>query len=166
MWYYLQMLGTLSCSSLYVMPNRCWSLHVSFLFCRRLVELNTDCINWTSQTREVLGVVEKLSHPYFLACQLALVRPAAACQYDRGPDLPSLCQWWGPKSGQLAAGSFLSSSSCVLLADSPPSPASCPWSDKAKASSPLPYPTPHLCWPLKLTHSSGFSCWPHVHTLF
>lgn len=77
-----------------------------------------------------------------------------ARQLDGGPRLPSLCQRRAPESGQFAAGSFLSSSSCVLLADSPPSPASCPWSDKAKASSPLPCPTPHLCRPLKLTTST------------
>lgn len=116
---------------------------LSLQFCRRLLtstqrdserELLTRCSLWTGET--LLQRVSRTEVP---------VRPPP-------PPTLLLCQRRAPESGQFAAGSFLSSSSCVLLADSPPSPASCPWSDKANASSPLPCPTPHLCWPLKLTH--------------
>lgn len=52
-----------------------------------------------------------------------------------GPELPPCVSARNENSGYFAEASFLSSGSCVLLADSPPSPASCPL---------LSYPTPQL----------------------
>lgn len=46
------------------------------------------CIVWISQSQT--GAEEKCSVPCFSACQLAWERPAAACQFYKGPDL-SFC---------------------------------------------------------------------------
>lgn len=70
---------------------------------------------------------------------------------DSSPD--SLRQ--GPSWAAAAA-------SCLLT----PLPPLLPVLGQTRLKPPLPYPTPHLCWPLKLTHSSGFSCWPRFHTEF
>lgn len=76
---------------------------------------------------------------------------------DPSPD--SLLQ--GPSWAAAAA-------SCLLT----PLPPLLPVLGQTRLNPPLPYPTPHLCWPLILSHthshshshSSGLSCWPHVHT--
>lgn len=89
-----------------------------------------------------------------------LLQPASPPSISGGDPTPdSLLQ--GPSWAAAAA-------SCLLT----PLPPLLPVLGQTRLKPPLPYPTPHLCWPLILshtltfTHSSGFSCWPHVHTPF
>lgn len=80
-----------------------------------------------------------------------LISPPSVSVGDPSPD--SLLQ--GPSWAAAAA-------SCLLT----PLPPLLPVLGQTRLKPPLPCPTPHLCWPLKLTLSSVLSCWPHVHTLF
>lgn len=144
---------------------------LSFPSCRRLVE--NWLTGWWSRSREELrAVVQKqsVSSLFFslssctgeTCCGVSvrqrswsqLLPPAPPPSISGGDPAPdSLLQ--GPSWAAAAA-------SCLLT----PLPPLLPVLGQTRLKPPLPYPTPHLCWPLIHSHSSGFSCWPHVPTSF
>lgn len=120
---------------------------------------------WMSTGQYLISEPVSLHQWDLLQCvtstEVLILAPAPCTPLSPPPPLPSSCQqWWWPSSGQLAARPFLSSSSCVLLADS--LPPLLPVLGQTRLKPPLPYPTSHPCQPLIFTLSSGFIRWLHV----
>lgn len=128
--------------------------------------------DWRS---EPLHCVDKLAlHRYwgevlnilFLSLSACMDSPAAARQFYKGPDLSS-CSLHAPPSisgCDLTPDSLLqgpswtaAAASCLLT----PLPPLLPVLGQTRLKPPLPYPTPHHCRPLILSHS-----WIHTLNLF